>query len=81
MTPRVMVLGVGAFAHAVQTILQEDGAETSCYLTRPYGHFGPGLIGQTWNSEDYPSPLPQIENLSLNLLFPKQLHGQTSLGH
>ena len=35
MTSRVMVLGVGAFAHAVQSILQEDGAETACYLTRP----------------------------------------------
>ena len=71
MTPRVMVLGVGAFAHAVQSILQEDGAETSCYLTRPYSHFGPGLVGQTWNSEDYPSPLPLIEKFQPDLIIPQ----------
>ena len=53
-----MVLGVGAFAHAVQSILQEDGAETACYLTRPYCHYGPSAFGQTWSSEDNPSPLP-----------------------
>ena len=71
MTPRVMVLGVGAFAHAVQSILQEDGAETSCYLTRPYSHFGPGLVGQTWNSEEYPSPLPLIEKFQPDLIIPQ----------
>ena len=71
MTPRVMVLGVGAFAHAVQSILQEDGAETYCYLTRPYSHFGPGLVGQTWNSEDYPSPLPLIEKFQPDLIIPQ----------
>jgi len=50
MTSRVMVLGVGAFAHAVQTILREDGAETACYLTRPYSHCGPKIVGQTWST-------------------------------
>ena len=66
-----MVLGVGAFAHAVQSILREDGAETSCYLTRPYSHFGPGLVGQTWNAEEYPSPLPLIENFQPDLIIPQ----------
>ena len=71
MTPRVMVLGVGAFAHAVQSILREDGAETSCYLTRPYSHFGPSLVGQTWNSEEYPSPIPLIERFQPDLIIPQ----------
>jgi phosphoribosylamine-glycine ligase len=71
MTTRVIVLGVGAFAHAVQSILQEDGAETACYLTRPYSHFGPKIVGQTWNSEDHPSPLPLIEKFKPDLIIPQ----------
>jgi len=70
MTSRVMVLGVGAFAHAVQTILQENGAETTCYLTRPYSHFGPKIAGQTWNAEDHPSPLSLIEKFKPDLIIP-----------
>ena len=31
MSRRVMVLGVGAFAHAVMAILKDSGAETGCY--------------------------------------------------
>ena len=34
MPRRVMVFGVGSFAHAVMTILKESGAEVCCYLTR-----------------------------------------------
>ena len=64
MTARVMILGVGAFAHAVMSILKENGAETSCYLTRQYSHFGPKTTGHTWKSEEYPTPLPLIETLS-----------------
>ena len=71
MTSRVMVLGVGAFAHAVQTILREDGAETACYLTRPYSHFGPKIVGQTWSTEDHPSPLPLIEKFKPDLIIPQ----------
>ena len=71
MTSRVMVLGVGAFAHAVQTILQENGAETTCYLTRPYSHFGPKIAGQTWNAEDHPSPLSLIEKFKPDLIIPQ----------
>ena len=71
MTSRVMVLGVGAFAHAVQTILREDGAETACYLTRPYSHFGPKIVSQTWSAEDHPSPLPLIEKFKPDLIIPQ----------
>ena len=71
MTSRVMVMGVGAFAHAVQSILQEDGAETACYLTRPYGHYGPSALGQTWSAEDHPSPLPLFEKFKPDLIIPQ----------
>ena len=71
MTFRVMVLGVGAFSHAVQSILNEDGAETACYLTRPYGHFGPKLVGQNWDAKDHPSPLPLIEKFKPDLIIPQ----------
>ena len=66
-----MVFGVGAFAHAVQQILKENGAETACYLTRDYGHYAPSTIGQTWNLEEYPSPLPLIEKFKPDLIIPQ----------
>ena len=71
MTSRVMVLGVGAFAYAVQSILQKDGAETACYLTRPYGHYGPSSLGLTWSAEDHPSPLPLFEKFKPDLIIPQ----------
>ena len=80
MTSRVMVLGVGAFAHAVQTILREDGAETACYLTRPYSHFGPKIVGQTWSTEDHPSPLPLIEKFKPDHIYIHNTWFKASLG-
>ena len=43
---RVMIFGVGAFAHAMMAILKDKGAETACYLTRDYGHYGPSSVGK-----------------------------------
>ena len=50
---RVMVFGVGAFTQGVMTILGENGAETSAFLTRNYGHYaarvaGPCPKGESW---------------------------------
>ena len=73
MSSRVLVLGVGAFAHAVQSILSEDGAETACYLTRSYSHYGPKIVGETWKSEEYPSPLPLIEKFKPDLIIPQSV--------
>ena len=73
MSSRVLVLGVGAFAHAVQSILEEDGAETACYLTRPYSHYGPKIVGKTWKSEEYPSPLPIIKDFKPDLIIPQSV--------
>ena len=73
MSARVLVLGVGAFAHAVQSILMEDGAETGCYLTRSYGHYGPKIMGQIWKSEEYPSPLPIIKKFKPDIIIPQSV--------
>ena len=68
-----MVLGVGSFAHAVMTILEQAGADVCCYLTRGYGHYGPNLAGTTYNSEEYPSPLPLIESFQPDLIIPMSI--------
>ena len=73
MSARVLVLGVGAFAHAVQSILKEDGAETACYLTRSYAHYGPKTMGQTWKSEEHPSPLPIIKKFKPDIIIPQSV--------
>ncbi len=67
---RVMVLGVGAFAHAMMKILQEAGAEVGCYLTRDYGHHGPQSSGQTWLSTQYPSPVDLFDEFKPDIIIP-----------
>lgn len=67
---RVLVLGVGAFAHSVLQILKEHGAEVGCYLTRDYGHHGPKSVGPTWFHRDHPSPLPILREFCPDLVIP-----------
>jgi phosphoribosylamine---glycine ligase len=43
--PRVLALGVGAFAQATMRVLRENGADVAGWLTRDYGHYGPRLEG------------------------------------
>ncbi len=73
MPRRVMVFGVGSFAHAVMTILKESGAEVCCYLTRGYGHHGPSLAGKVFDSEEFPSPIPLIESFKPDLIVPMSI--------
>ncbi|MBF0280564.1 MAG: phosphoribosylamine--glycine ligase, partial [SAR324 cluster bacterium] len=74
---RVMVLGVGAFAHSMMSILQENGADVCCYLTRDYGHYGPASVGQTWLYSNIPSPLPLIEEFQPDFIIPMSLDWHT----
>lgn len=69
----MMVFGVGAFAHAVMTILKEHGVEVGCYLTRDYGHYGPTSTGETWLAANYPSPIPVIEEFQPDCIIPMSI--------
>ena len=69
----VMILGVGAFAHSMMSILKEDGAEVSCYLTRPYGHYGPSLAGEVYPASYFPSPIRFVRDRKVDLLIPMSI--------
>ena len=66
---KVLILGVGAFAHSMMQIFQECGAETGCYLTRSYGHYGASLVGKTWSFKDHQTPMPIIEEFQPDLMI------------
>ena len=70
---RVMIFGVGAFAHAMMAILKEQGAEICCYLTRDYGHYGPSSVGKTWLFSNHPSPLPLITEFRPDYIIPMSI--------
>src|SRR5512145_1875668 len=69
----VMILGVGAFAHAMMRILKEDGAEVSCYLTRSYGHYGPSLEGEVYPASYFPSPCRFVRDKKVDVLVPMSI--------
>ena len=68
--PRILIMGIGAFAHSMMKILQENGADVECYLTRSYGHYGPSLCGKVWDVKKHPSPLEIIENRQVDFVLP-----------
>jgi len=68
-----MLLGVGAFAHAVMRILKENGARVSCYLTRSYGHYGPSLEGEVYPASYFPSPVRFVRDKKVDLLIPMSI--------
>lgn len=71
--PRVLVLGVGAFAHSTTGILKDNGADVSTYLTRPYGHFPPSLTGAVYRPEQFASPGALIKEQSVELVVPMSI--------
>jgi len=72
-SPHVLLLGVGAFAHAVMRILRESGARVSCYLTRSYGHYGPSLEGEVYPASYFPSPVRFVRDKKVDLLIPMSI--------
>ena len=70
MTSRILVLGIGAFAHAMMQTLKDAGAEVAGYLDRDYGHYGPSQVGPTWTRKEHPSPLPLIERFAPDVIIP-----------
>lgn len=76
MKTRVMILGNGAFAHAMMQILKEDGAEVSCYLTRDFGQYGPSLVGEVFPSSYFPNPCRFIRDKKIELVIPMAIDWQ-----
>jgi len=70
---RVLVLGVGSFAHSTARILKDAGAVVSTYLTRSYGHYAPSLVGPVYSSEQSPSPVPLLVEKQIGLVVPMSI--------
>lgn len=72
-SPRVMVLGVGAFAQAVCQILKDNGCRVCTYLTRQYAHYPPSLAGEIFSAAAHPSPCPLVRDLKIDFVIPMSI--------
>jgi phosphoribosylamine--glycine ligase len=70
---KVMILGVGSFAHSIGTALADAGANVSTYLTRNYGHFSPTLVGKTYSKEVFPSPATLVREKKIDVVIPQSI--------
>lgn len=70
---KVMIFGVGAFAHAAMQVLKECGAEVSCYVTSRYGHYGASLVGEITFFDDRPNPCSLIREKGVGLVVPMSI--------
>jgi len=70
---RIMVLGVGSFAHSIGQALADTGADVLTYLTRNYGHFAPSLVGKTFSHETFPSPVPLLSKNKTDVVIPQSI--------
>ncbi|MGA0705812.1 MAG: phosphoribosylglycinamide synthetase C domain-containing protein [Steroidobacteraceae bacterium] len=70
---KVIVLGIGAFAHGCLRILREGGAEVAAYLTRDYGHYGPRLEAACRDRIDFPNPVPWLLEQQPDLVIPMSI--------
>jgi len=68
-----MILGVGSFAHSIGMTLADAGAKVSTYLTRNYGHFPPSLVGPTFSRNAFPSPVPLIKKIGVEVVIPQSI--------
>jgi phosphoribosylamine-glycine ligase len=66
-------MGVGAFAHSTAQILKEAGANVSTYLTRPYGHYSPSLVGPIYGQEQFASPCALLKKTAVDLVVPMSI--------
>jgi len=69
----VLTLGVGAFAHSVCKILADRGALVATYLTRPYGHYPPSLVGPTFGHASSPPLADLLRDLAVDLVVPQSI--------
>jgi phosphoribosylamine-glycine ligase len=68
-----MLFGIGSFTQGVMRCLRDDGADVTAYLTRNYGHYGPGLEGTAYPSSKHPSPLPLLDKHQPALVIPMSI--------
>jgi phosphoribosylamine-glycine ligase len=66
-------MGVGSFAHSIMRILKDDGANVLCYLTRPYGHYGPSLEGPVFDCRKHPNPASLVKKHRVDLIVPMSI--------
>jgi phosphoribosylamine---glycine ligase len=71
--PRVLILGVGSFAHSAAAVLQDAGAQVVTYLTRDYGHYGAESVGKTYFHRELESPIPLLRKHKINLVLPMSI--------
>jgi phosphoribosylamine-glycine ligase len=72
-----MILGAGSFAHSIGAVLAEAGMSVSTYLTRDYGHFPPSLVGETFSRAAFPSPVPLIRKMKVDVVIPQSIDWAT----
>jgi phosphoribosylamine---glycine ligase len=70
---KMMILGVGSFAHSIGTALKDAGANVSTYLTRDYAHFPPSLVGPTFLRDVFPNPLPLVREHKIDCVIPQSI--------
>jgi phosphoribosylamine-glycine ligase len=68
-----LVLGVGSFAQSHCRALADDGARAATYLTRNYGHYSAALAGPVFLPEAYPSPVPLLKELEVDVVIPQSI--------
>lgn len=71
--PRILIMGVGSFAHSTSQILKEGGARVSTYLTRNYGHYPPSLSGPTYGPDHCPDPSTLLAEHKTDLVVPMSI--------
>lgn len=72
-SPRALVLGIGVFAQAAARCLRAVGVETVTYLTRDYGHYGPGLEGEVVTAAELPNPCELVRSLRPDVVVPMSI--------
>lgn len=70
---RIMILGVGSFAHGVGEVLTEQGAEVHTYFTRDGGRYGPGIVGPTYASDAHPNLCKLLRELAIDCVIPMSI--------
>jgi phosphoribosylamine---glycine ligase len=69
----MMVFGVGAFTQGCMGALREAGGTVIGYLTRPYGHYGPGLEGTVYPVTTHPSPVEIVDRIRPLFVLPMSI--------